>query len=89
MDDENDKKKQSDTKGKSPSSAIPGSGETNTLLESEGAAPKGGHAKAKTGQLVGKINNLITTDASTIQGSYTIITLCEFPEKRVCVYSSC
>ncbi len=77
--DDKKKKGKKDTKGKSPSTATPASRETqtqspaetetDTLVESEEAAPEGGHAKAKTGHLVGKINNLITTDASTIQNS--------------------
>ncbi len=84
-----DKKGGKDTKGKSPSTATPASGdaqtqssaetETDTLVDSEEATPEGGHAKAKTGHLVGKINNLVTTDAQTIQFSYQVITLCGFP----------
>lgn len=82
-----DKKGKKDTKGKSPSTATPASGETqtqsptdtetDTLVESEEATPEGGHAKAKTGHLVGKINNLITTDSNTIQNSYQAIALCK------------
>ncbi len=89
------KKSKKEGKGKSPSSATPASGETptqssavsgtGTPVESEEAAPEGGHAKAKTGHLVGKINNLITTDSSTIQSSFFIITLCEFSVKQHCV----
>ena len=39
--------------------------------------PEGGHVKAKTANLIGKINNLVTTDISTIQSSSQVVTLRE------------
>ena len=35
--------------------------------------PEGGHLKEKTGALVGKINNLATTDATTLQDTWLLI----------------
>ena len=42
--------------------------------------PEGGHLKEKTGALVGKINNLVTTDATTLQDSWLLI---ETRESRI------
>lgn len=41
--------------------------------------PKGGRLKEKTGALVGKINNLVTTDATTLQSSWQLIETRESP----------
>ena len=40
-------------------------------------APEGGHVKEKTGALVGKINNLVTSDLATIEDSYRVVDVCE------------
>lgn len=42
------------------------------------AVPEGGHAREKTGALVGKINNLVTTDLLTIEHSYRIVEIRSF-----------
>ena len=42
------------------------------------AGPDGGHGKEETGHLVGKINNLITGDISTLTRSYDILDFREY-----------
>lgn len=41
-------------------------------------APKGGHSQEKTGHIVGKINNLITSDLTAVGNLYLITTVREF-----------
>ena len=50
---------------------------SETLVDSSEPAPEGGHAQAKAGHLVGKINNLITSDLRTISNSHHAVAIRE------------
>lgn len=45
--------------------------------EQDGPTPEGGHAQEKTNFLVGKINNLVTTDLAALGGSQFIVSVRE------------
>lgn len=48
--------------------------------------PEGGHVKEKTGALVGKINNLVTTDLSIIEDSYRVVEIRSYSHISLCEY---
>ncbi|KAH8113755.1 P-loop containing nucleoside triphosphate hydrolase protein [Phellopilus nigrolimitatus] len=89
LDNEKDGPKEKDTKkgaDTSPQASVePATTDAETPADSEDVAmttaaasdtepvPEGGHVKEKTGHLVGKINNLITTDMGAIQNTYYIV----------------
>ncbi|KAH8108752.1 P-loop containing nucleoside triphosphate hydrolase protein [Phellopilus nigrolimitatus] len=90
LDDEKSKGKQKDAKKaadiSTQSSATPATTYSETPAGEEDAVPtttaesdaepvpEGGHAKEKTGHLLGKINNLITTDLTAISNAFHIVT---------------
>lgn len=56
----------------------------NADSDATSAVPEGGHAREKTGALVGKINNLVTTDLLTIEHSYRIVEIRALPLETYC-----
>ena len=48
--------------------------ETSTLVEEE-PAPEGGHVKKQSADLVGRINNLITSDLSKVGEAHDVLTI--------------
>ena len=75
------------THGTGTPSASRGDGEQETedaggLAES---GPDGGHSKEKTGHLVGKINNLITSDISGLSSSFDVVDVRECNYRRLWV----
>ena len=50
---------------------------SETSVDLNEPAPEGGHAQAKAGHLVGKLNNLITSDLRTISNSFHAVTMRE------------
>lgn len=57
------------------------SGESTATSE---PVPEGGHVKEKTGALVGKINNLVTTDLSIIEDSYRVVEIRSYSHTSLC-----
>lgn len=53
-------------------------GSSETLVDSNEPAPEGGHAQAKAGHLVGKMNNLISSDLQAINTSHMAVTIREY-----------
>ena len=51
---------------------------SETVVAEAVAQPEGGHAKEKAGHLIGKINNLITSDIDEINVSYNLLFIREF-----------
>lgn len=56
----------------------PGNASDDSVGEAMVPSIEGGHAKSKTASLIGKINDLITTDLEEIEYSYNFVTIREF-----------
>lgn len=52
-----------------------------TLVETEPVS-NGGHAKEKTGAIAGRINNLVTSDLSSIEDSFRVVEIREHLIRR-------